>query len=95
MGVFRPENSPAAVVKFDDSIAIIIDADESTAEAVFRCDGHPSDRVHRRHRVPLPDYGGLPAGKQHKDGSWTPDSVNARVDARLAELAEIQKEASK
>ena len=38
---------------------------------------------------------GLPIGKQRKDGSWTSGSVNARVDERLEELAEIQKEASK
>jgi len=38
---------------------------------------------------------GLPAGRLRKDGTWTPGSLNARVDARLAEMAEIQKEASK
>ncbi|MBC8367200.1 ATP-dependent protease, partial [bacterium] len=38
---------------------------------------------------------GLPAGKLRKDGSWTPDSVNALVDERLEELAAIQKESSK
>ncbi len=38
---------------------------------------------------------GLPAGKLRKDGTWTPGSVNALVDKRLAELAAIQKEATK
>jgi len=38
---------------------------------------------------------GVAAGRQRKDGSWTPGSVNARVDERLAVLAAIQKEASK
>jgi Lon-like ATP-dependent protease len=30
---------------------------------------------------------GVEAGRQRKDGSWTPGSVNARVDARLCEMA--------
>jgi lon-related putative ATP-dependent protease len=34
---------------------------------------------------------GIPAGRRRKDGSYTPDSINARVAARLEEMAEKAK----
>ncbi|MDP6668957.1 MAG: AAA family ATPase [Candidatus Krumholzibacteria bacterium] len=34
---------------------------------------------------------GFPAGRQRKNGSWTPGSVNDLVDRRLEEMREIQK----
>lgn len=32
---------------------------------------------------------GVPAGKERKDGSWTPNTINAKVQARMAELQDI------
>ncbi len=36
---------------------------------------------------------GVPAGRQRKDGTWTPGSVNEAVARRLAQLAGVTKRA--